>query len=92
MLTVIAIFLIVYYLRSRNLVFTISRNQNKSGFLPTPSLERPELPETFTRIEYLKNRLHHKSKFELNRISTDPNREPDARQAAKQLLDERKKK
>ena len=63
----------------------ISKNQDKSNF--TENLNPKE--KSKLRIEYLKNKFQGKSDSELRQITTDQNRTPEAREAAKQLIEER---
>ena len=86
-LSLIIITILFYYqIRLRE-----SSNQKKSEFVDNFDLKkRPPLPDHFTRIEYLKNRFYDKSLSELEYISQDSSRVSEAREAAKQLIVERK--
>ncbi len=70
---------------------TVSKDQNRTDLEDTFQLtDRPELPENYTRTEYLKNRFFYKSNTELEMIATDPKRIQAAKDAAKELLLDRK--
>ncbi|MEK6155691.1 hypothetical protein WIW50_20695 [Flavobacteriaceae bacterium 3-367] len=74
-----------------NVKLRVSKNQDKSDLIYSYELKkRPDLPKNHTRTEYLKNMFYEKTDAELEHIAVDPGRVPEAQEAARQLLNERK--
>ena len=78
---------ILFYFRVK---LRVSKNQDKKELVLKEVQEIPDLPENYTRVEYLKIKFYYKSNDELEFIVTDKNRIPEAKRAAKELLNERK--
>ena len=78
---------ILFYFRVK---LRVSKNQDKKELVLKEVQEIPDLPENYTRVEYLKIKFYDKSNDELEFIVTDKNRIPEAKRAAKELLNERK--
>ncbi len=85
--SILVAFIVSYYL----VILRVSKNQDTKGLKDQLDVKlRPELPENFTRKEYLKNRFYYKADSELENIIGDPARTQEAREAAYELLKERK--
>lgn len=79
----------------KTLKLTVAEDQDAEAYHQEQGIVSPPppMPENPSRVEYLKNNFHSKSDFELESIANASTqvRTKEAKQAARELLDERKK-